>query len=170
MWHVNCQESFKIISEYTLPMANKLTAFAPLIPIKHRPLVLLDDGGDSLRIFDISNFKPRPPPPFPLDDEGKLRTPEYPTTQREPPQNIHDDAEEQWEDFDGAPPIVYPREQLPWDLITNVPHWTFPKEDQTASTATGGPPAERSQFVFGGRLIVRISERGFMSLDRKSVV
>ena len=109
-----------------------------------------------------------PPPPFPLDDEGKLRTPEYPTTQREPPQNIHDDAEEQWEDFDGAPPIVYPREQLPWDLITNVPHWTVPKEDQTASTATGGPPAERSQFVFGGRLIVRISERGFMSLYKLS--
>ena len=59
-------ESFKLVSTYSLPIHIKNVHFFTPRFKTHDPLMLYGDG-KAVYIFNITHFKPRTPPPFPLD-------------------------------------------------------------------------------------------------------
>lgn len=59
-------ESFKVLSAYHLPMTTRnLTVYTSL---DHDPLLLVPMG-KTIRIFNLSQFRPRAPIPFPISDD-----------------------------------------------------------------------------------------------------
>ncbi|TFY50601.1 hypothetical protein EVJ58_g10978 [Rhodofomes roseus] len=61
-------ESFKILSAYHLPLTALHAAVYTSPTHTHDPLLLVPVG-KTVRVFNITHFQPRPPVPFPLEEE-----------------------------------------------------------------------------------------------------
>ena len=59
--------SYKVISEYKLPMPLSTIRSRVYSTPHHVPLILLPSHGE-VKVASLSHFKPRQPPPFPLDE------------------------------------------------------------------------------------------------------
>lgn len=163
----------------------RVSTYAPIIPRRQEPLVMVDDGAD-LHIFKISDFKPRPPKPFPLDVQDELEPPTTSEPERRSESRVSSNDRElagaterldlqegegsdDEDEFPDGPPETYKREQLPAALLDSVPHWTIPKGTQGVMRATetsDKPDLHRCQMVINGQMIVGVSENGTMLLWR----
>ena len=156
-----------MLAEYSLPMNCRAFTFAPIIPIRQNPQLFVDDGAN-VYIFNIADFKPRPPPPFPLDvpDENE-HTPDASELDAELAERVDnmsvsdkDDGEEA--DGDEEPPVTYKRQPPPLNLTENVAHWTVTKDITGLNRSKTS--IDRWQVAFRGQLLLSVNEEGTLSL------
>ena len=160
-------DSFKMLAEYSLPMSCRAFAFAPIIPVRRNPQLFVDDGMQ-LHIFNIADFKPRPPQPFPLDvpdenehtpDESEL---DADLAERVDNMSVSDKNDDEEAEEEDEPPVTYKRQPLPLDLTENVAHWTVAKD--IAGTNRSSASIDRWQVAFHGQLLLAVNEEGTLSM------
>ncbi len=167
-------DSFKMVAEYSLPMSCRAFAFAPIVPVRHRPQLFVDDG-THLQIFSVADFKPRPPPPFPLDvlDEP-VEAPRPPRPSSEPDPDLAEgmdnmsiggqDGDDEDEDEDREK-MTYKRVPPPADLSESVPHWTVAKDVE--GVVRSKVSIDRWQAIFDGQLLLAVNEEGTLSIWKR---
>lgn len=126
------------------------------------PLMLVPDGSN-IRVFNVAQFLPRNPPPFPSekaadddddddDDEvDQLREAMSRETTRHPD-----------EDPDTLPPDVYRRERPEKKLFEEVQGWIAEgsRAEGIRSQVTTLPDVEKCVLAFDGQVLLGVGKRG----------
>lgn len=169
-------ESFKLISVYTLPMSNPMLHFYTPFYKVHDPLILVPSG-DSIRIFNIVHFKPRPTPPAPRDPrEAAIEASDRDTNNLVAHADritIRDDAvadnELDGHENDALQPGVLAEESTLEKLCESVKSHILTLNNQQGSHTPS--TVERCEVAFGGNIILGIGKGGPLFIWRlKSTV
>lgn len=160
-------ESFRVYAVYALPMPCPHMYF--YISSHHDPMILIPDG-KAIRAFNISHFKPKTPPEFPLS-RGKKPTPTADESDEGDDSselaatmsrtlNVDDRGSGDDEDDNGDDPkVVYPVAKPVKKLLDEVPGWVIDGEPASEIHAAL-PDIEQCEMGWGGKAIIGVGKRG----------
>lgn len=160
-------ESFKILSSYSLQSTTlKLHVSAPFVSpdtgsTPHDPLVLVPME-KTIRIMNITDFKPRKPPPCPLDNvlAEQIRKLNITTPQPEVSEEGHE--EEGTQSKSGPPPTTgnhIPVEVSPEDLFQSVEGWEASVTQTETMNRTTLPDINSCELAYGGKVILGVGNK-----------
>jgi hypothetical protein len=137
---------------------------------RHHDAMLLVPDGKVIRMFNLSHFKPKPIPPFPVTVPGDSRQNDQDglgvndddsladtvaesltLTDRDP----EDDEEEERE----PPPLVYPIEKPVRKLFDELNCWTISTQ-RANDVHERLPDVDRCEMVWDGKAIIGIGSKG----------
>ncbi|KAL4242151.1 WD40/YVTN repeat-like-containing domain superfamily protein [Abortiporus biennis] len=156
-------ESFKIISCYSLPMTTrKLHVYRP----NNGDPLLLIPMGKKIRIFNITNFKPRERPPFPLTIPPQKYT-KGKHSKRDEDSDEEDSDPESDEERDGDldseernDEVSFRPSHLPKILFESVDSWEIGADNEATDVAD----IAACGIGFGGEMIWSVGEKSTLAI------
>ncbi|TCD69920.1 hypothetical protein EIP91_005744 [Steccherinum ochraceum] len=169
-------QSFKVLAEYSLPMDCKFVD-VHYDPRTHDPILLvIPPDSKKIHIVNMTHFKAREPPPFPLDqDPNAPPENELPELARriEASEDEDEEDEEASQTQDGdqsrSAPQKSPWPQLPppRPLLRSVPGWEVGGLERAAQqTGTTLPNVDACEVTAGGTVIVGVGKRSTLYIWR----
>ncbi|EKM61110.1 uncharacterized protein PHACADRAFT_111252 [Phanerochaete carnosa HHB-10118-sp] len=160
-------ESFRVHAVYALPVHCPKVHFYVSPHLNHDPMMLVPDG-KIIRVFNISHFKPKTPPNFPLarpmkathPNAGDSNTSQLAATMLQV-LNVEDQADggDPDEDDGDDPPAVYPIPKPVKKLFNEVPTWIVNGE-LASEVHSALPVIEVCELAWGGQAIVGVGKNG----------
>jgi len=160
-------ESFRVYAIYALPMQCPKVHLCVSPYLNHDPMMLVPDG-KVIRVFNISHFKPKSPPDFPLTHDGKGKSPSEEgdsTLQLAATMSqmlsVEDKTEggDLDEDDEDDAPDVYPIPKPVKKLFDEVPAWVVDGEP-ASEVYTALPDIEVCELAWNGKAIIGVGKKG----------
>lgn len=141
------------MSAYSFPKHIKNIHFFAPRHRSHDPFLLFGDGKE-IRLFNITHFGPRAPPPFPLDEPEPAQAEEEDGDLDEQLAQLEVTDEEP-----ELPPVTYPRQRPLAKLTEDVPSWVVSAE-HAGDVYPDVPNIGGCEMAFGGQMIMGIGNKG----------
>lgn len=151
-------ESFKILAAYSLPM---ITTNVRVYQSPTHDPILLVPMGRIIRIFNISQFEHRDPPPFPYDEKDFINSTKKmklaDTTNNQEPSTTTENVEDMEPEEDPTP--IYPPPIPPRALFQDRGSWEIGTEKARSRIDTLAD-VEHCEVTCGGSVIIGVGKKG----------